>query len=680
MQRLLSLVLGFLARRARPVWSRPAFAGVVAAAILGALALITVTSSGAMWHGSDAASADDGGAKPGMDRAHPAPQPPLGSEDDAASTGAGPVMWATGDDGTTLIRIDLATGVATTIGGSGFSQTWPTAFTPDGTLWTITNGFFSGSSNLATFNLGTGAASNVGSPMGTSDVIVLEANAGGVLYAGGFNGGFYSVNQTTGQLSLIGNMGFFSVMDFAFDSGGTLWAIGSGNNLYTVNPGTGVGTFKTAISGAVGTVMGLAITAGDVFYLTDYVFGPSLYLLNPLTGATSQVGSGLGTTDFPHGGDIVPTATMGVDDKMTSRGKFQIIVREEFRPLMVGYPGYDGTSKLDSPDLYDPNTVVGRSPYHLDGDATDIGGASVGTAGTIISDSDFSLVPPGFEGPAGSREVHTEIRELSLTLGAIAVRAGIDAPDQPISPGEVESQDPTGSLDFPADSFFDVFVEVDLPAAASFPGGTLFNSDPLLVENTNVTILPPKVVYRHGNSSAVPLYFKSDHLPEWGAGDLFGWLTLAGHGAGFDDSPEDIAEFNQIYEDEVEPFPLPLPAKQSDPGDTDGDGCSDVRENGPDETLGGLRNWLNPHDFYDAAGPPPPFGDGSPDQIIDLPNDILGVIQHYAPLGTEPTYDVQFDRGPRLTGPVWNMTAPDGVIDLPNDILGVIQQFNHNCQ
>ena len=27
----------------------------------------------------------------------------------------------------------------------------------------------------------------------------------------------------------------------------------------------------------------------------------------------------------------------------------------------------------------------------------------------------------------------------------------------------------------------------------------------------------------------------------------------------------------------------------------------------------------------------------------------------------------------------WNMTAPDSVIDLANDILGVILQFNHSC-
>ena len=121
--------------------------------------------------------------------------------------------------------------------------------------------------------------------------------------------------------------------------------------------------------------------------------------------------------------------------------------------------------------------------------------------------------------------------------------------------------------------------------------------------------------------------------------------------------------------------PTVTPTKQPDPGDTDGDGCSDQRENGLDEVLGGLRDYKNPWDFYDVLG----GGGGPPDQIIDLPNDILGVIQHFAPLGTEPTYDVNFDRGPSSGPNAWNMTAPDGVIDLPNDILGVIQQFGHSC-
>ena len=112
--------------------------------------------------------------------------------------------------------------------------------------------------------------------------------------------------------------------------------------------------------------------------------------------------------------------------------------------------------------------------------------------------------------------------------------------------------------------------------------------------------------------------------------------------------------------------------------DTDGDGCADALEiqSSINVSLGGGRDPKNPWDFYDVLGP----GAALPkDGIIDLPNDILGVIQHFAPTGAAP-YDVQFDRGPSAGLNPWNMTAPDGVIDLPNDILGVIMQFNHDCR
>ncbi len=125
----------------------------------------------------------------------------------------------------------------------------------------------------------------------------------------------------------------------------------------------------------------------------------------------------------------------------------------------------------------------------------------------------------------------------------------------------------------------------------------------------------------------------------------------------------------------VAPITMNCVAKQADPGDTDGDGCSDVTENGSDPALGGNRDWLNPWDFYDVAGP---GGVPVPDGIIDLANDIMGVINH-AGAAPGPPYDVQYDRG-RATGPSWNDTAPpDGVIDFANDILGVIGQFNHSC-
>lgn len=137
------------------------------------------------------------------------------------------------------------------------------------------------------------------------------------------------------------------------------------------------------------------------------------------------------------------------------------------------------------------------------------------------------------------------------------------------------------------------------------------------------------------------------------------------------------------------PTPTPTTTTPKDPsGDTDGDGipnssdpdddndgCTDAKEDGSNETLGGRRDAHNPNDFYDVLG----AGGSPPDGVIDLPNDILGVILHFAP-GGAPPYDVLYDRGPS-TGPnPWNMTAPDGSIDLPNDILGVILQFGHDCR
>ena len=131
------------------------------------------------------------------------------------------------------------------------------------------------------------------------------------------------------------------------------------------------------------------------------------------------------------------------------------------------------------------------------------------------------------------------------------------------------------------------------------------------------------------------------------------------------------------------PTITPTPTPKPPDGDTDGDGipnssdpnddndaCTDVQENGPDETLGGRRNPHNAWDFYDTNG----------DAFIDLTNDIFEVIQHYAPMGIEQEYDVNFDRGPSSGPNAWNMTAPDGVIDLTNDILGVILQYFHSCQ
>ena len=93
-----------------------------------------------------------------------------------------------------------------------------------------------------------------------------------------------------------------------------------------------------------------------------------------------------------------------------------------------------------------------------------------------------------------------------------------------------------------------------------FPSVQLVNVDPLLVQSESITSFPPTVLYVHGNPSAVPLYFYND-IAALGIhrGDLFGQLTLAGHGVGFRES--DVAEFEGAEtESETHHGHLPLQA------------------------------------------------------------------------------------------------------------------------
>ena len=366
------------------------------------------------------------------------------------------------------------------------------------------------------------------------------------------------------------------------------------------------------------------------------------------------------------------------DDTFPSLGKFRILVAPEFRPLMAGYPGYDGVSRVESPTLSDANTVVGRSAPHLDGDGSDTGGTAVGTAGTIISDSSFSLVPASIEGPAGSREVHTEIVSLNLTGLGAWVRAGTFAPAQPISPGEVEAQSSSGNPvdDFPADSFFNVFAEMFLPAIAGFPGGTLYNTEPLLVVSNKVEGFPPRVIYFHGNTTAVPVFFKNNNPGFWSADDLFGHLILAGHGANIEDSDAGLFEaiLEVIEEGQGE---IPLPGDE----DTDNDGCTDQQENGPNEALGGRRDFQNYWDFYDP----------SRDREVGF-DDFLALLRHYDIMGNPAGFDPKAVEPPLLTywaavdrddtgpfGDPWDEGAADGDTGF-NDFLALLRQYGHNCQ
>jgi hypothetical protein len=200
-------------------------------------------------------------------------------------------------------------------------------------------------------------------------------------------------------------------------------------------------------------------------------------------------------------------------DRFESKGKFQVTLA----------PAFGGTT-IDTPVLTDSATLVLRSLPHRDGDAADVS-ATVGdgtsgdpndTGARTVLEADL-VVPADISGakvPGVTREVHTELLSLNLVGAGWIARAGFSqAPDQPHSRGEVVSQDSTGNPahDFPADSYFDVFFEIDTPAA--YGGMTLFNKVPFVVRTTITQFPPFGGAYVHDFEPAfdfaIPLYSKS---------------------------------------------------------------------------------------------------------------------------------------------------------------------------
>jgi hypothetical protein len=251
------------------------------------------------------------------------------------------------------------------------------------------------------------------------------------------------------------------------------------------------------------------------------------------------------------------------DDNTSSLGSFKIQVTNQFAGMFAGCPGFNNPI-LTSPTMYDPATKVGRSNALLDGSAADTNGVQVGTAGTNVSEAMLSA-PAGYpcygdgtcRSGANTREIHTEVRSLkmvNLAGGSPVVRAGVwydnpnlQQPPSRVSPGEVESRSGPGGApanDLPGSSFFDIFVQVDIPACGGFPGATVYNTVPLIVKNPSVNPLPPRVVYLHDTSNVVPILFLNANPGNWNANDILGYFVLAGHGIGFTNSQSDVNEFN----------------------------------------------------------------------------------------------------------------------------------------
>lgn len=204
------------------------------------------------------------------------------------------------------------------IGNIGFPLSATLTFCPPGKVpYTVTN-IFSSSAQLATLNLGTGAATLVGSsplPPGQQDIMGMACSRDGTIYAVGQSdpaqpdyNSLYTVDRVTGQPTLIGLLGVDDgsgndfVMALAFAPDGKLYGANAGSvnnvcSLFLIDPSTGNATKVVDLQG-VSSVMGLAIDSSGNFYVADFVPGSRIYAVDTTTGvATPILNTGL---DFVH--------------------------------------------------------------------------------------------------------------------------------------------------------------------------------------------------------------------------------------------------------------------------------------------------------------------------------------------------------------------------------------------
>jgi len=197
-----------------------------------------------------------------------------------------------------------------------------TAFSPDGNLYGMLQGFFDrgGMSQLVSIDPRTGKVTPIGfyNPL---NAVGFDFAADGTAYVAGFTNPdlgmegdtlLYSINMTTGQLTVIGDTGVDRIMDFAFDSAGVMWAT-TANELYTIDPSTGTSQHVVSITGIdtatndpAAEIMGIMFDENDVLYATAFIEGSPIFMIDTHTGQATVVAQ-LGIF-FPHGGAIMKTS------------------------------------------------------------------------------------------------------------------------------------------------------------------------------------------------------------------------------------------------------------------------------------------------------------------------------------------------------------------------------------
>lgn len=198
--------------------------------------------------------------------------------------------------GGSVYSINETTGAGTLLGSSGFGDMNSMARNSAGILYSATH------SSLITINPVTGAGTLASTLSGFGaegiDIRGLAFSSTGVLYAVNDGGSLandllYTINASTGAMTLVGTMAFVGVLSLTFSSGGTLYGFDGGGGLITIDPLTAAATdVNPAIGGSINDIQTIAFSPGG----TLYGGRNNLFTIDLTTGARTLVGGGSGGT------------------------------------------------------------------------------------------------------------------------------------------------------------------------------------------------------------------------------------------------------------------------------------------------------------------------------------------------------------------------------------------------
>jgi hypothetical protein len=360
-------------------------------------------------------------------------------------------IYTTYGQGQNFGVLDVTAGTFTEVGSYGVPASTglsATAFSPDGTLYGMLQGFFArgGMSQLMRIDPHTGQATPVGfaNPI---NAVAFDIGPDGTAYVAGFENpdlgmegdpNLYTIDTTTGQLAPLGSTGVDRIMDFAFDSAGTMWAT-TANELYVIDQTTGAAQHVASITGVedatgdpAAEIMGLMFDEHDVLYATAFIEGSPLFTIDTVTGHAA-VAAEL-SLSFPHGGAIknprpakkvYTTYNLGqnfgildvVTGEFTEVGSYRLpastgISATAFSPngalygMVQGFFARGGMSQLVS---INPQT----------GQATPIGYANPINAVGFDFGPDGTAYVAGFENPDMGMEGDPNLYSIDITTGQL---------------------------------------------------------------------------------------------------------------------------------------------------------------------------------------------------------------------------------------------------------------------